>query len=59
MGKVGREDVCIQECCMYKNGTKKKWLDVKFSTDNEGRTNCRAAMSTSKKCKKQNKKVRC
>ena len=28
-----------------------KKLDVKFSTDNEGRANCRAAMSTSKKCK--------
>ena len=34
---------------VYKNRTKK--LDVKISTDNEGRANCRAAMSTSKKCK--------
>ena len=49
MGKVGREDACIQGCCVYKNRTKK--LDVKISTDNEGRPNCRAAMSTSKKCR--------
>ena len=49
MGKVGREDACIQGCCVYKK--KKKKLDVKISTDNEGRANCRAAMSTSKKCK--------
>ena len=35
MGKVGREDACIQGCCVYKNRTKK--LDVKISTDNEGR----------------------
>ena len=49
MGKVGREDVCIQGCCVYKNRTKK--LDVRISTDNEGPANCRAAMSTSKKCK--------
>ena len=47
MGKVGREDACIQGCCVYKNRTKK--LDVKISTDNEGRANCRAAMSMKKK----------
>ena len=49
MGKVGREGVCLQGCCVYTNRTEK--LDVKISTDNEGRANCRAAMSTSKKCK--------
>ena len=48
MGKVGREDACIQGCCVHKKRTKK--LDVKISTDNEERANCRAAMSTSKKC---------
>ena len=35
---------------VYKNRTKK--LDVQISTDNEGRANWRAAMSTSKKYKK-------
>ena len=49
VGKVGREDAWIQGCCVYKNRTKK--LHVKISTDDEGRANCRAAMSTSKKCK--------
>ena len=49
MGKVGREDACIPGCCVYKNRTKK--LDVKIGTDNEGQATCRAAMSTSKKCK--------
>ena len=49
MGNVGREDACIQGCCVYKNRTKK--LDVKISTDNEGRANCIEAMSSSKKCK--------
>ena len=39
MGKVGREDACIQGCCVYKNRTKK--LDVKISTDNEGRAKCK------------------
>ena len=38
--------------------TEQKKLDVKFSTDNEERANCRAAVSTSKMCKKQNKKVK-
>ena len=41
--RVYKGVVCI------KNRTKK--LDVKISTDNEGRANCRAAMSTSKLCK--------
>ena len=39
MGKVGREDACIQGCSVYKNRTKK--LDVKISTDNEGRAKCK------------------
>ena len=41
--------------CVYKGGVciknRTKKLDVKFSTDNEGRANCRAAMSTSWKVK--------
>ena len=40
--RVYKGVVCIKR-------TKK--LDVKISTDNEERANCRAAMSTSKKCK--------
>ena len=40
---VYKSVVCI------KNRTKK--LDVRISTDNEGPANCRATMSTSKKCK--------
>ena len=51
--------MCVYRSVVCIKIEQKKWLDVKFSTDNEGRTNCRAAMSTSKKCKKQNKKVRC
>ena len=42
--RVYKGVVCIE--------TEPKKLDVKISTDNEGRANCRAAMSTSKKCKK-------
>ena len=45
---VYRSVVCIK--------VEQKKLDIKLSTDNEGRANCRAAMSTSKKCKKQNKR---
>ena len=41
--------MCVYKGVVCKNRTKK--LDVKFSTDNGGRANCRAAMSTSKKCK--------
>ena len=32
------------------NNNRTKKLGVKISTDNEGWANCRAAMSTSKKC---------
>ena len=41
--RVYRSVVCIK--------AEQKKLDVKISTDNEGRASCKVAMSTSKKCK--------
>ena len=41
--RVYKGVVCIK--------TVKRKLDVKISTDNEGRASCRAAVSISKKCK--------